>query len=128
MLLAQLYNLSISDNLGSFRHQKSEELTKIVQQRFHDLQNPKDCENTKKVICDLNKACGFGCQVHHVMYCFITSFFTNRVMILESKNWRYNPAGFEAYFKPMSDSCTSYSDNPISWNGRDYMPNLYLFI
>jgi glycoprotein 6-alpha-L-fucosyltransferase len=83
------------------------------------LQNPSDCDKAKKIVCDLNKACGFGCQMHHVMYCFITSFFLNRTLILESSGWRYNSAGATAYFKPMSDSCTSVSstDKVVGWNG-----------
>ncbi len=92
------------------------------------LQNPADCSKAKKIVCDLNKACGFGCQMHHVMYCFITSFFLNRTMILESAGWRYNSAGHTAYFKPISDTCASLteSDKPVGWNGKSLCFELIL--
>lgn len=81
------------------------------------MQNPKNCDKAKKIICDLNKSCGFGCQMHHVMYCFITAYSTNRTMILESKQWRYNIKGFEAYFQPLSETCNSYNGLAVNWNG-----------
>jgi glycoprotein 6-alpha-L-fucosyltransferase len=115
VLLANMYNLSISDADGKWRAQLAKELESRVKKRFDELQNPSNCEQTKKILCDLNKACGFGCQVHHVMYCFITAFFTNRMMILESDNWRYNPLGFSAYFKPMSEKCTTTKESAVGW-------------
>ena len=105
--------------MGDWRKQASLDLSEKVQKRFHELQNPSNCESAPKILCDMNKACGFGCQVHHVMYCFITAYFNNRTMILDSNNWRYNPKGFEAYFKPLSDSCTHTSDNVADWNGNN---------
>lgn len=116
MLIGEIYNLSISNNLGEWRARESSELSAQVMKRIGELQNPADCESSKKIICDLSKACGFGCQMHHVMYCFITAWYTNRTMILESAGWRYNSAGFEAYFKPLSDTCKSTNDNALGWN------------
>jgi hypothetical protein len=58
--------------------------------------------------------------MHHVMYCFIESFFQNRTMILESQNWSYDPKGFEEYFLPISGTCSQASlQNAIDWNGID---------
>lgn len=28
------------------------------------LQNPSDCSKARKLVCSLNKGCGFGCQVN----------------------------------------------------------------
>lgn len=28
-----------------------------------------DCSSERILICDLNKACGFGCQMHHLANC-----------------------------------------------------------
>jgi glycoprotein 6-alpha-L-fucosyltransferase len=115
ILLANMYNLSISDMDGKWRAQLAKELEIKVKKRFDELQNPNNCDQAKKILCDLNKACGFGCQVHHVMYCFITAFFTNRLMVLESNNWRYNPQGFSAYFKPLSEKCTATKESAVGW-------------
>lgn len=117
-LLVQIGNLSNSDNLGEWRKIESESLALKVQKNFYDLQNPNDCGKQKKVLCDLNKSCGFGCQMHHVMYCFITSYFLNRTLLLDSTGWRYNPNGFEAYFMPLSEKCTKIDQYGVEWNGR----------
>jgi glycoprotein 6-alpha-L-fucosyltransferase len=85
------------------------------------MQNPNDCSNARTLICDLNKACGFGCQMHHVMYCFIEAYFQNRTMILESNDWRYDSRGYESYFLPVSETCakTKFQD-VVPWNGLFY--------
>lgn len=118
--MAELYNLSIADNIGSWRQQEAASLTELVQSDFKKLQNPSDCEKAKKLVCDLGKACGFGCQMHHAMYCFITAYFTNRTLILESNGWRYNSNGYESYFQPLSSTkCPKGKDErPIEWNAR----------
>ena len=73
--------------------------------------------------------------MHHVMYCFIEAYFQNRTMILESSDWRYDSRGFEAYFLPLSETCSknSYSD-AVNWNGirfiktkRAFFHKLFLF-
>ena len=98
----------------------SSNLAYRVQKRFKMLQNPRDCEASPKIVCDLNKSCGYGCQMHHVMYCFITAYFTNRTMILDSTPWDYNSEGYSAYFKPLSDSCINISrtDEIVDWNSE----------
>ena len=62
------------------------------------------------------KNCGFGCQMHHLMYCFITAYATNRTLIVDSNVWSYNSRGLDAYFKPLSDSCTSYKEPVTYWD------------
>jgi glycoprotein 6-alpha-L-fucosyltransferase len=116
-LIAQVYNISLSDNNGEWRRNEAHKLRDKVRQRIHEMQNPSQCSKARKILCDLNKACGFGCQMHHVMYCFITAYFTNRTLILESNGWRYNSAGYEAYFKPLSDTClTGDAERTLGWN------------
>jgi glycoprotein 6-alpha-L-fucosyltransferase len=117
VLTAEVYNLSISDDIGEWRKRESIKLNNEVQNKLSQLQNPSNCEQRKKIICDLAKSCGFGCQMHHVMYCFITAYFTNRTMILESGGWRYDQRGFETYFKPISDTCKVSDDKAVGWNG-----------
>ncbi len=129
--MVELYNLSISNNYGEWRRNEASSLAERVQQRFMELQNPSDCASKKKIICDLGKACGYGCQIHHVMYCFITAFYTNRTMILLSEGWRYNTKGFGAYFKPVSETCQHFEDdgNAVEWNGLPlfFFNNMFSF-
>ncbi|RNA03521.1 Alpha-(1-6)-fucosyltransferase, partial [Brachionus plicatilis] len=120
LLLVEMYNLSTSDSLGDWRKLEADSLALKIQREFYELQNPSDCDKQKKLVCDLNKSCGFGCQMHHVMYCFITSYFLNRTLLLDSSGWRYNPNGYEAYFKPLSEKCTKISNYGVGWDGNRF--------
>ena len=44
-------------------------------------------------------------QIHHAVYCFITAYGTERMLVLKSKGWRYDKAGFEDVFHPLSETC-----------------------
>ena len=88
-------------------------------------QNPADCSKAKKVLCDLHKGCGFGCQIHHLTYCLITAYALGRTLVLDSHGWRYAPKGWESVFMPLSDTCRSIgSDTKTRW-GCEY--SIFLF-
>ena len=84
----------------------SQELTSLMEKRLQKLQNPENCKTAKKLVCHVAKACGFGCQIHHVSYCFILAYATQRTLILDSSNWKYSPQGWNVVFKPISNTCT----------------------
>ena len=105
-----MYQYANNEALGYLKAEKANELKKEAFERFNRLQNPDDCANARLLICDLNKGCGFGCQMHHVMYCFIDAYFQNRTMILESYNWRYDSNGYSTYFKPVTEACKDYKN------------------
>lgn len=81
-------------------------------------------------MCNLNKGCGYGCQVHHVAYCMIVAYATQRTLILESKGWRYARGGWETVFQPLSEVCTTRSgEETIRWQGESLiqqLPQYYL--
>ena len=56
-----------------------------MQRRLHHLQNPKNCSSARKLVCSFSTPCGFGCQVHHAMYCFIVAYASERTLILQSE-------------------------------------------
>ncbi|KAL8617581.1 hypothetical protein ACOMHN_033127 [Nucella lapillus] len=95
--------------------QESLALGSLVQRRLHYLQNPKDCRQSKVVLCDLQKGCGFGCQLHHVTYCLIVAYATQRTLVLDSRGWRYASRGWDSVFKPLSDTCTDASGPSVHW-------------
>lgn len=68
------------------------------------------------LVCDLNKGCGFGCQLHHVGYCLSVAAASNRTMVLEKdgEGWRYSKHGWGAVFKSIS-SCTFANAVPVSY-------------
>ena len=66
------------------------------------FQNPKSCSTARKVVCNMSKGCGYGCQLHHVVYCLLVAYSTQRTLVLESKGWRYATGGWETVFRPLS--------------------------
>ena len=66
LIISQLHKLSVSDDMDIWRASASKNLASKIQSNFEALQNPVDCQSAKKLICDLNKSCGYGCQIHHV--------------------------------------------------------------
>lgn len=115
-----LEHLAKEDGLEEWRKKESEDLSGLVQARLHHLQNPENCATARKLVCNLNKGCGYGCQIHHAIYCFLVAYGTERTLILKSKGWRYNKKGFEDVFLPMSDSCRSPDGESHSgWPGQE---------
>uniref|UniRef100_A0A8C2CBV7 Alpha-(1,6)-fucosyltransferase n=1 Tax=Cyprinus carpio TaxID=7962 RepID=A0A8C2CBV7_CYPCA len=113
-IMTDLQDLSQADGAGDWREKEARDLSSLVQNRISFLQNPQDCSKARKLVCNINKGCGYGCQLHHVVYCFMIAYGTQRVLILESHNWRYAPKGWETVFRPVSDTCTDRSGNNIS--------------
>ncbi|ROT71728.1 hypothetical protein C7M84_009939 [Penaeus vannamei] len=95
-------------------------LSALVQHRLRVLQNPRDCASAKKIFCDFRVAGrGIGSQLHHLSYCFLASYGTQRTLILDTKNYNGNPEGLETFFLPLSDTCTSYDKSQmVPWPGK----------
>lgn len=122
LIQAEIYNISMSNNFGIKRSKVARNLSKKIQEKFKKLQNPANCKTAKKLVCDLNKACGYGCQIHHVMFCFIVSYFSDRTMILNSDGWRYNTQGYKAYFLSVSDTCEDTDgEHLVDWNSKFFV-------
>ncbi|NXW18109.1 FUT8 fucosyltransferase, partial [Circaetus pectoralis] len=118
-IMTDLYYLSQTDGAGDWREKEAKDLTDLVQRRITYLQNPKDCSKAKKLVCNINKGCGYGCQLHHVVYCFMIAYGTQRTLILESQNWRYATGGWETVFRPVSETCTDRSGTTTGhWSGE----------
>ena len=100
---------SVQLNWQYWQRNLSIELTKLMERRLNYVQNPPNCESAKKLVCEVAKTCGFGCQIHHVAYCFILAYATKRTLILDSKNWRYSMNGWDVVFQPVSSTCTTAS-------------------
>lgn len=121
-----LFHLSDEvDGMGDWRLKESLELGKLVQNRIRYLQNPKDCGEARKMVCNLSKGCGYGCQLHHVTYCLMLAYSTERTLILESKGWRYSSDGWEKVFQPLSNTCTDRSGKSSKhWGPEESIKNV----
>ncbi|XP_053639952.2 alpha-(1,6)-fucosyltransferase [Cherax quadricarinatus] len=119
VLQSDVWLLSQLNGEASRREQEARELSVLVQNRLHRLQNPKDCATAKKLLCKLNRDCGLGCEIHHVLYCFMTAYGTHRTLILKSDDWNYSSRGWEEIFLPLSNTCTTISnDTVVKWPGN----------
>ena len=122
-----LDKINNQDVLLTWRQQEQAKLSKLVQNRLRRLQNPGDCNSARKLLCNLNKGCGYGCQVHHLLYCFITAYGTKRTLIIESEHWRYSSKGWEGAFLPASDTCTVAKEPAVIWStDSDRHKNVHL--
>ncbi|TKR60363.1 hypothetical protein L596_027619 [Steinernema carpocapsae] len=103
-LLATSLNFSYVDGSQEWRERSLAKLTNKIQGAIERKQNPTDCSKAKVLTCNLNKGCGFGCQLHHVAYCFVVAFGTNRTLILQEdgKEWRYSDKGWSSVFQPVT--------------------------
>ncbi|XP_013870941.1 alpha-(1,6)-fucosyltransferase [Austrofundulus limnaeus] len=118
-IMTDLYYLSQADGVGEWRTKEAKDLSDLVQNRITYLQNPPDCSKARKLVCNINKGCGYGCQLHHVVYCFMIAYGTQRTLILESHNWRYAPGGWETVFLPVSNTCNDRSGASTGhWSGE----------
>ncbi|XP_051510281.1 alpha-(1,6)-fucosyltransferase-like isoform X1 [Myxocyprinus asiaticus] len=118
-IMTDLYQLSQVDGADEWREKEARDLSSLLQNRISYLQNPQDCSKARKLVCNINKGCGYGCQLHHVVYCFMIAYGTQRVLILESHNWRYASNGWETVFRPVSDTCTDRSGATTGhWSGE----------
>ncbi|KAL7744240.1 hypothetical protein ACLKA6_009202 [Drosophila palustris] len=125
-LLSDMDQLRRVDGYEAWRHKEANDLSDLVQRRLHHLQNPSDCDNARKLVCKLNKGCGYGCQLHHVVYCFIVAYATERTLILKSRGWRYHKGGWEEVFRPVSNSChDAGTANAYNWPGK---PNTQVLV
>lgn len=112
------------DNLKNWRQQESLKTGDLVQRRLEYLQNPKDCRKAKKMLCNLGKGCGYGCQLHHVTYCLMMAYATERTLILDSKGWRYASGGWETVFLPLSNNCRdTYGGDVKKWGAESSISN-----
>ena len=62
-----------------------ESLSKLVQARLNALQNPSQpCVDVERLPCHLAEICGYGCQIHRTLRCFLIAYALGRTMILSS--------------------------------------------
>ncbi|VDK81492.1 unnamed protein product, partial [Cylicostephanus goldi] len=89
-LLATAANFSEIEGAGAWRKKSLQAVTNTIQQKIRRMQNPEDCRTAKALVCNLDKECGFGCQLHHVAYCFLTAFGSGRMLVLnrDGSAWR----------------------------------------
>jgi hypothetical protein len=101
-LLADAIRLTeTNDAARKYRQRELNKLHRLVQARFDYLQNPHDCSTAKKLICDMDAGCGFGCQLHHAVYCMIVAYASERMLIVRPHSSIQLDGGWTQLFQSM---------------------------
>ncbi|XP_025202627.1 LOW QUALITY PROTEIN: alpha-(1,6)-fucosyltransferase-like [Melanaphis sacchari] len=125
-LLKDVSGLAEVDNYSTWRQQESESLSNLVQNRFKKIQNPPNLFTARQLVCTFKKNCGFNCQLHHVVYCLIVAYNTQRMLVLDYKNWTYGEA-WQDVFLPLSDSNTLLKNvSVVEWPGHQNSQIIHL--
>ena len=97
----------IKSHLLLLEKPRTQELSDLIQDRLRHLQNPPDCSRANKILCRLSRdRCGFGCELHHAVFCLMMAYGTNRTLIYKTEGFRYSKDGFNGIFKQLSNNCT----------------------
>ncbi|RKP17382.1 hypothetical protein ROZALSC1DRAFT_24264 [Rozella allomycis CSF55] len=102
-------------------------LSSFLKKYLSTSQNESSCQRT--LFCNINKACGFGCQIHHAVHCFHTAIATKRTLVLETKDWSYKPeGGWDKIFLPITQCPKRQEENqyPFFSEDSDHDPHVFL--
>lgn len=125
-LLKDVSGLAEVDNYSTWRQQESESLSILVQSRLEELQNPPNWFTARQLVCKFDKFCGFGCQIHHIVYCFIVAYSTQRMLVLDYKDWTYGDVWSDV-FLPLGDTSTLLKNiSVVKWPGDQNSQIIYL--
>ncbi|CAG2112115.1 unnamed protein product [Medioppia subpectinata] len=102
----------LGDSIGveDWRQRESKELSELVQNRIHELQNPsvKQCISRQTILCNLTNSYGFSSGLSDIVWCLIAGYYSNRTVVLLSKRYHYLNEGSQKwthFFQPLSDTC-----------------------
>ncbi|XP_063591496.1 alpha-(1,6)-fucosyltransferase-like [Penaeus indicus] len=120
-----LWRFGNESGLHAWQKKEMEALGDLIQHRIHALQNPADCKSAKKIICNIPvaiKARGTGSQLHHISYCFLAAYGTQRTLIIKRKETKSMVIDMDPYFLPLSESCTQTTQTIAKWPGTEDSP------
>ncbi|XP_047493483.1 alpha-(1,6)-fucosyltransferase-like [Penaeus chinensis] len=119
-----LWRLRNDSGLYDWQKSEVEKLSDLIQHRIHALQNPVDCKSARKILCNIPvspMARGIGSQLHHLSYCFLASYGTQRTLVINEKQLETMNLSLNTFFLPVSETCT-YANESIEWPGAEDTP------
>ena len=57
--------------------------SKKIEEKIRNLQFVEDCSNVKKLVCEVYQNCGYLCQLHFLIVCYIQAYYQNRTVIFK---------------------------------------------
>uniref|UniRef100_A0A0X3NUV4 Alpha-(1,6)-fucosyltransferase n=1 Tax=Schistocephalus solidus TaxID=70667 RepID=A0A0X3NUV4_SCHSO len=119
-LEATIEGLARVDGASAAKKLALQELGESLQSKLHALQHPTDCKRAKFLVMDINKRCGFGCQIHHVVHCFVLAYATNRTLLLSNSKWSYSNHGFSSVFEDFSSCRATAAGSTVVWGSASF--------
>ncbi|KAI0987416.1 hypothetical protein GJ496_009962 [Pomphorhynchus laevis] len=125
-IVALFRNLQSVDGYDQYREKEAAKIKSLITSRFIEYQTT---IGNNVIGCSINKACGFGCQMHHVLYCATFAYNTQRRLILDTNSWSYgNKEAFLRIFKELPKPATKKSIHFRPWSGDLSNPAISLSI
>ncbi|KAI0979538.1 hypothetical protein GJ496_009538, partial [Pomphorhynchus laevis] len=123
-IVALFRNLQNVDGYDLYREKEAAKIKSLITSRFIKYQTTPD---NNVVGCKINIPCGFGCQMHHVLYCATFAYNTQRRLILDTNSWSYgNKEAFLQIFKELPKPATKKSLHFRPWSGNLSYPAIKL--
>ncbi|KAI0987417.1 hypothetical protein GJ496_009963 [Pomphorhynchus laevis] len=126
-IVALFRNLQNVDGYDLYREKEAAKIKSLITSRFIEYQTT---TSNNVVGCKINITCGFGCQMHHVLYCATFAYNTQRRLILDTNKWSYgNKEAFSQIFKDLPKPATESIKKSIPfrpWSGNLSNPAIEL--
>ncbi|KAA3671848.1 glycoprotein 6-alpha-L-fucosyltransferase [Paragonimus westermani] len=103
-LQVDLEGLGRVNGMAESRRSELDQLARRVWHRIDKLQNPSDCSKAKFLMVGLTRPCAFGCNVHHLAYCFQMAYVSGRTLVFDNVKTAYD-SWWKANFLPLSKTC-----------------------
>ena len=69
----------INSDSNNFLEKKSQE----IKNKITSLQFVQNCSSVKKLVCEVEQSCGYLCQLHFLINCYIQAYYQNRTVIFK---------------------------------------------
>lgn len=102
----------LKNETDEWRKRESQTLGDLIQRRLDFIQNSRNCSG-RLLVCS-SKPCGYGCQMHHMVYCLLSAYASRRRMVLQNPNFETYREKYTTFFKPLSTSCNTPHQNYMS--------------
>ncbi len=120
----------MQDNeVNSYSNNFLEKKAKEIKDKIRSLQFVDDCPSRKKLICEVDQKCGYSCQLHFLIVCFIQAYYQNRTIIFKDLYDKNNQGGNQENnrINRFGDSYLPFSNCNIIGNETVFSINIGIF-
>ena len=94
-----------------------------IAEKIRNLQFSKDCSKVKKLVCDVYQGCGYLCQLHFLIVCYIQAYYQNRTVIFKDLD-PLNVLDLTKFrFLKVGPHINRFSESFLPFSNCEYNPN-----